>query len=63
MATSQEDLEDRLAAVAVAAAPPLTIDQIDELREILAPAIRALRAKTHVVALPAVEQSTPARAA
>lgn len=63
MATSQEELEDRLVAVAVAAAPPLTMDQIDELREALAPAVRALRAKAHVVALPAAEQSTPARAA
>jgi hypothetical protein len=62
MADADETLE-RLAEIAAAAAPPLTIDQIDELRALLAPAIRAIRASAEVVPSSTADVAKPARAA
>jgi hypothetical protein len=45
-----EEREDRLVAIAVAAAPPLTMEQIDTLRTLFAPTIRALRAEAEAAA-------------
>jgi hypothetical protein len=59
----EEATEDRLVAIAVAAAPPLTIGQIDELRGLLAPAFRAIRDANEGNLPPATESAKPARAA